>query len=186
MRNILGGEQSGNISSVGYETYTQLIAETVAELKGEPTKVVYLPQFDVASEASIPDQYIELESQKITLYKRITNLHTLEEIDDIHDELKDRFGVPPYAVEQLLDVMRARVYGSQLSATKLYVSKGVFTIVFPKKHGITQHTLDRLGAKYDKRMNLSINPDPAINITLAPDDDPVAFAQEALKFISDE
>ena len=182
--NILGGEQSGNIASVGYETYTQLIAETVAELKGEPTKIVYLPQFDVASEASIHDTYIELESQKITLYKRITNLKTLEEIDDIYDELKDRFGTPPEEVKQLLDVMRARVYGSHIGATKLFVAKGAFTMVFPKKHGITQDILGRLTDKYGKGMELSINPNPAINIQLANGTPSVPFALEALQLIS--
>jgi transcription-repair coupling factor (superfamily II helicase) len=182
--NILGGEQSGNIASVGYETYTQLIAETVAELKGEPTKIVYLPNFDVSSDATIPDKYIELESQKITLYKRITNLKTLEEIDDIYEELDDRFGTPPEGVKQLLDVMRARVHGSQIGATKLYVSKGIFTMVFPKKHGITQATLKQLTDKYGKGMQLSVNPDPAINIQLPKGSNPVAFALEALQIIT--
>lgn len=182
--NILGGEQSGNIQSVGYETYTQLIAETVAELKGEPSRNVYLPQFDVAVDASIPDAYIELESQKITLYKRITNLKSAEEIDDMADELNDRFGKLPESVQQLLEVMRVRVYGSLAGATKMYVAKGAFTAVFPKKHGITQGILDQLKNRFGSRIELRINPDPAISVTLEDNDHPVKLAQEVLGLIT--
>ena len=182
--NILGGEQSGNIQSVGYETYTQLIAETVAELKGEPSRNVYLPQFDVAVEASIPDAYIELESQKITLYKRITNLKSAEEIDDMADELNDRFGTLPESVQQLLEVMRVRVYGSLAGATKMYVAKGAFTAVFPKKHGITQGILDQLKNRFGSRIELRVNPDPAISVTLDENDHPVKLGQEVLDLIT--
>lgn len=184
--NILGGEQSGHIQSVGYETYTQLIADTVAEFRGDPPRVVYLPQFDVSVDASIPDEYIELESQKITLYKRITNLKTEEDVDDMREELRDRFGEVPEPVAQLLAIMRARVLGARAGAVKLYVSKGVFTAVFPKKHGITKGHLDALQTRYGRRMELSVNPDPAINVALEDGDDPVRLALDALGLITDD
>ena len=184
--NILGGEQSGHIQSVGYETYTQLIADTVAELRGDPPRVVYLPQFDVSVDASIPDNYIELESQKITLYKRITNLKTTDEVDDMAEELRDRFGDVPKPVSQLLDIMRARVFGGRAGATKMYISKGKFTAVFPKKHGITKTHLETLKTRYGRRMELSVNPAPAINFALEDGNDPVALALEALQLITDD
>ena len=184
--NILGGEQSGNIASVGYETYTQLIAETVAELKGEPTSVKYLPSFDISIDASIPDQYIGLESQKITLYKRITNLKSEDQVDDMYDELKDRFGEPPAPLKRLLEIMRARVFGAAVGAVKLYVAKGAFTMTFNKQHGMSQGTLDKLKSRYGRRVELSINPTPSIAVAMESSDESLDFAKEVLRFMTEE
>jgi transcription-repair coupling factor (superfamily II helicase) len=181
--NILGGEQSGNIASVGYETYNQLIAEAVAELKGEPQKFVYLPSFDVSTEASIPDHYIGLESQKITLYKRITNLKTEDEVDDMYDELKDRFGEPPVPLKQLLEIMRTRVLGGLVGAQKLSVSKGAFRMLFAKQHPITQGMIDQLKVRYGDNIELSINPNPTISVQFDKAEDTVDFAKEVLRFM---
>jgi transcription-repair coupling factor (superfamily II helicase) len=184
--NILGGEQSGHIASVGYETYTQLIAEAVAELKGEPSRTNYLPSFDVSADASIPDDYIGLESQKIALYKRITDLKSEDEIDDMYDELKDRFGELPEPLKQLLEIMRTRVLGGEAGAVKMYVSKGVFTMVFSKEHSITQGMLAQLQSRYGRRVELSVTPAPSIRASLEDSDEPVAFAKGVLRFMVDE
>ncbi len=179
--NLLGAQQSGYIESVGYETYNQLIAEAVGELKGQPLETHYLPPFDIATDAGIPDSYIELESQKITLYKRITSLHTVAEVDEMYDELKDRFGDPPRPVRRLLEVMRVRAHGAEAGATKIAVAKETLTITFPRDRLTDTAMQNRLKEVYGGRVEFGLGKDAAKASVPVADDDPVALAKGVLQ-----
>ncbi|MCH8189422.1 MAG: DEAD/DEAH box helicase, partial [Proteobacteria bacterium] len=128
--NILGARQSGHIAAVGYDAYNQLIAEAVSELKGEPITVQTLPPFDVNIDAAIPDEYVPLESQKVTLYKRISSTQSVDDVDDMIEELTDRFGVPPEPVMRLLEVMSTRALAAQVGAKRLAATQESLTIEF--------------------------------------------------------
>jgi transcription-repair coupling factor (superfamily II helicase) len=168
--NLLGAQQSGHIETVGYETYQELIAEAVAELRGRPAEHRYLPPFDVTTDASIPNDYIELESQKITLYKRITAVHTVADVDDLQAELKDRFGDPPRPVRRLLDVMRARALGGEAGATKLAATRDTLTITFPVDHEFASAQINSLRATYGDRLGIVRAKAAALVLALNGDD----------------
>lgn len=174
--NLLGAQQSGHIETVGYETYQELIAEAVAELKGRPVDHRYLPPFEITTDASIPNSYIELESQKITLYKRITGVHTVAEVDDLQGELKDRFGDPPRPVRRLLDVMRARALGGEVGAVKLAATRDTLTLTFPIDHEFEPKQLNGLRAKYGDRLEVVRAKATALVLALN-GDDPVETAK---------
>jgi transcription-repair coupling factor (superfamily II helicase) len=127
---LLGADQSGNIAAVGFETYRDLIAEAVAEVKGEPVRQRNLPAFDLAADAYIPEAYVPAPKQKMTLYRRIANVRSTEEVDELRDEMKDRFGMPPGPVNRLLEIMRVRALGAECAVKAINASPKGITVEF--------------------------------------------------------
>jgi transcription-repair coupling factor (superfamily II helicase) len=117
--NLLGAEQHGFIASVGFDLYTQMLAEEIQKRKSEwegTDAAVIQPvntQLDLAVDAYLPPEYIYDSVQKIEIYKKVAGTSSIEDVEDLFDELVDRFGDPPKAVLNLLAVARMRVYGRQ-------------------------------------------------------------------------
>jgi len=107
--NLLGKDQSGHIAAVGYDLYVQLVAEAVAEMKGEPVRQQIELTIDVPSDAHLPSDYVEREDLRLEAYRRLAQVTTHEEVEDIRSEWIDRFGHPPAAAEGLLVVAGLRV-----------------------------------------------------------------------------
>jgi len=107
--NLLGQEQSGNMSAVGFDLYCQLLSRAVAELKGEETAEVVLPQVDLPVDAYIPQSYMSNEAHRILFYKKLASVTNSGDVQAVQDELEDRFGDPPKCVWNLLAVVRLRL-----------------------------------------------------------------------------
>ncbi|HJP27636.1 MAG TPA: TRCF domain-containing protein, partial [Dehalococcoidia bacterium] len=116
--NLLGADQSGQISAIGFDLYTKLLAEAVRQLKEaensdgpvEPA----VPEFstvrvDIGIDARIPDSYIEDLAQRLSIYHRLARIQTESEIDGIDEEIRDRFGPMPTHVTLLMKTTRMRV-----------------------------------------------------------------------------
>ncbi len=109
--NLLGAEQHGFINSVGFDLYTQMLKEAIDELKGEVKQEAASPvEINLQVDAYIPSLYITDSRQKIEMYKKFVAASTLEEVEDLAEELVDRFGDIPKPVENLLTIARLRVY----------------------------------------------------------------------------
>ena len=106
--NLLGSQQSGHMASVGYGLYCKMIEETVARLRGEVDEAAVDPVLDVKVDAYLPDGYVPDSSDRLELYRRIAQVRSGEEREDVLDELIDRFGEPPAPVLRLLDVAQLR------------------------------------------------------------------------------
>jgi len=106
--NLLGREQSGQIAAVGFELYTEMMEEAIRELKGEPGRPDFEPELQLGIPAYIPDAYVPDESERLVLYRRMARAQSLEDLDDLRDELRDRFGPVPTLVENLLAAMNVR------------------------------------------------------------------------------
>ena len=101
--NLLGAEQHGHMEAVGYDLYCKMLNESVRELKGETQpEEEFDTVIDLDIDAFIPERYIKNEFQKLDVYKRIATIENEEEYDDMLEELMDRFGEPPKAVQNLL------------------------------------------------------------------------------------
>ena len=103
--NLLGPDQSGNIASVGFDLYTQLMEEAVAQLKGEELKQEFEPDIDLPIPALIPEDYVPEVSQRLFFYKRLANASTEEALYEVKGELRDQCGEPPAEVDALVEVM---------------------------------------------------------------------------------
>ena len=162
--NILGGEQHGHIAAVGYEAYTQLVEEAVAELKGEPTRHRTLPPCEIAIDAYIPEAYMPSEAQKVTLYKRIAGVQTADEVDEMHDEIKDRFGMPPAPVRRLLQVMRVRALAADARAKRVLVATSAVTVEFESAAFLTRPNRAVLTEEYGPRIAFQWQGNPSITL----------------------
>jgi len=178
--NILGGEQHGNIASVGYETYYQLIQEAVAELKGDPVVHRMLPPFDIAIDAYIPEDYVPSEAQKMTLYRRIAGILTVEGASEMLDELKDRFGRPPAPVVRLVDVMRVRAHAADAGATAIAAAKEKVTVTFGASSRFNRRLASALKEQYGQAFQVEWSGAPTAELRLPPGADPLKSAQAFL------
>jgi transcription-repair coupling factor (superfamily II helicase) len=120
--NLLGRDQSGHIAAVGYDLYVQLVAEAVAEMKGETPIAPVALSIDVPSDAHLPASYVEREDLRLEAYRRLAQVSTNDEVDDVLSEWVDRFGPPPAPAEGLLAVARLRVECIRIGITEVSVT----------------------------------------------------------------
>ena len=106
--NMLGAQQHGHMEAVGYEMYLRLLSEAVSEQKGEKPEREAECLIDLQVPAHIPETYIAANAQRLDVYRRIADIRTHEDYLDVYDELIDRFGEPPEAVQGLIDVALLR------------------------------------------------------------------------------
>ena len=107
--NILGTQQSGHIAVVGYELYCELLQQAVHYLKREPPKKAIEVDIDLPGEGHIPRSYVPDMRLKIDLYRRLSRISSADELRDLRNELRDRFGAPPPLVEYLLWLAELRI-----------------------------------------------------------------------------
>lgn len=106
--NLLGAQQHGHLAAVGYDMYMKLLSEAISKEKGEAPKNNKECLIDLQINAHIPDKYISALSQRLTIYRRIADVRTIEDADDVRDELRDRFGDVPPSVNGLIEVSLCR------------------------------------------------------------------------------
>lgn len=144
--NLLGAEQHGFIASVGFDLYSQMLSDEIAKRKAELDGVVsedkqeWSTLIDLNIDAYLPADYIYDSIQKIEIYKKVASLGSLEEVEELRDELVDRFGELPLAVLQLLAVSRLKWYAKHYGFEAL-VQRG--DDVSLKVHALAESRLDR-------------------------------------------
>ena len=106
--NLLGAQQHGHMEAVGYDMYLRLLSEAVSEEKGDTAAEQIDCVVDLPITAHIPDSYIADNAQRLEIYRHIADIRTVEDSMDVFDELIDRFGEPPAAVQGLVDVALLR------------------------------------------------------------------------------
>lgn len=111
--NILGTKQHGHMVNVGFDTYCQLLEETVQELKGEGVKTVKPAIVDINVTAFIPDEWVGSKEQKMIEYKRLADVRNETELDYIVSEWKDRFSRIPDEVENLIKLIKLRLLATE-------------------------------------------------------------------------
>ncbi len=122
--NLLGAQQHGHVSAVGFEMYCRLLEEAVKRAKGEEkADETPEPEIDIAIDAYLPEQYIKDSQQKIETYKKIASCRFEEEIRDIIDEMVDRFGDIPKPALQLIEIVRLRILAREAKVTSV-IQKG--------------------------------------------------------------
>lgn len=107
--NVLGKQQHGFIDSVGYDLYAQMLDQTIKQKRGDKVCHKTNAEVRINLEAYIPTEYISSQKQKIEFYKKIKHANNVKAIDDIADELIDRFGTYPKSVENLLNIATIKV-----------------------------------------------------------------------------
>jgi len=106
---LLGSRQAGQIAAVGFEMYTELLQETIAELQGREHHEQVDPEIRLGLSAYLPEKYVADPNQRLVLYRNMAGVEAEEELYDLADELRDRYGEIPEPATLLLEMMRLRV-----------------------------------------------------------------------------
>jgi transcription-repair coupling factor (superfamily II helicase) len=134
---LLGGEQSGFINEMGFETYQKILQQAIDELKENEFKSLYESeendriktyvkevQIDTDMEIYIPDDYVNIVKERLALYQELSQLKTTQELEAFEAKLQDRFGALPDAVKELIKSVRLKWIAVQLGMERLILKKG--------------------------------------------------------------
>jgi transcription-repair coupling factor (superfamily II helicase) len=112
--NLLGGEQSGHLHAVGLDLYVKLLEQSVLELKGEAPREAPRVALNLRLDLRLPPDYVPEVHQRLSLYKRVSQVQRADEIESLRVEVRDRYGPLPPAVEALLSYARLRLRAEAL------------------------------------------------------------------------
>ncbi len=145
--NLLGGEQSGFIADVGYETYQRILEEAIQELKSDefgdlfghvnlPPKPLTETVVDLDVDAYLPEYYVDDRVERLNLYRALSECKELARLKEIREEWKDRFGPIPEEAENLLLVMELKVQTEPLRLPKLQFKNQRLFLTMPPKEDV--------------------------------------------------
>ena len=148
--NILGPEQSGHVHAVGFELYSQILNEAVAEIKadqGNPTPVEDQPQslarVSLSLSAYIPESYISHLPTRLAIYQRLTKVQGRQEIEDIREELRDRFGTLPQVVDDLIYLVSLKLLAGAAGIESMAQSGSTVTLTLLEAVGGARIALEK-------------------------------------------
>jgi transcription-repair coupling factor (superfamily II helicase) len=164
--NLLGGEQSGHIETVGFEMYMKLLEEAVRALKGEEIEDDIRAVVNLRVDLKIEDSYVPDMNQRLSIYRKVADARTDIELDRILVELRDRYGPIPEAVEHLEQYGRIRIMADRLGVESIDREAQTVVIKFrPDTHG-KRLNVERLLRVIAARGDATLVPPATIKIDL--------------------
>ncbi|MBI4860444.1 MAG: transcription-repair coupling factor [Candidatus Riflebacteria bacterium] len=151
--NLLGGEQHGFIHTVGLEMYTRLLRDAVAELKGRPDlKPIEMPKLELTVDLYIPEEYIQDPDTRILFYRRMAEVTSDAELDEVKADLEDRFGPLPDKIEGLSRLMKLRLRAAELNLKEIKQMGDKVQLSFDPEKPVPQDFVGRLLKEHMRRM----------------------------------
>ncbi len=120
---LLGAEQSGQLSAVGFDLFAQMLVEAVSEARGEPVVAHPDVRVDLPVSAFLPEQYVDAVDERVRIYRRLAGSPSIEAIDAVYREMVERFGAAPEPAKNLVDVARIRALAAEAGATAVAVAR---------------------------------------------------------------
>jgi transcription-repair coupling factor (superfamily II helicase) len=180
--NMLGVKQHGLMCQVGFEMYSELLNEAVLEVK-ENRKVTRTdPLVKMEARAFIPGEYIEETGQRLAIYHRLSRAKSIAEIDDMRDELNDRFGAVPESVEALINVIVVKFVASRIEASGVSIRVGRVIVEFDSTEYLSTERLAALLDKLPSRTAIRYEKPFALDIPTEGSDE-LAGARKVLQVI---
>ncbi len=120
---LLGAEQSGNVSAVGFDLFAQMLMEAVSEARGEPMVAHPDIRVDLPVPAFLPEEYLPEVDERVRYYRRLAGAPTVAGVDVVARELTEKFGVLPVPARNLVDIARIRARAADLGVTSVTLSR---------------------------------------------------------------
>lgn len=168
---LLGEIQHGHLEQVGYDTYCKLLDEVIKEMKGIKVTEEVDVQIDLNVTSYIPDSYISDSSQKIEIYQNIALSRNEEDIQDVIDEIIDRFGNMPQELEKLIEIARIKNLAKSVNVIKISNKPG--SIVFTFDNSNFDVDINKLVDKYKSKVRISPGVKPIITIKISDENETV-------------
>ncbi len=173
--NLLGGEQSGHIEAVGFDTYTKLLEDTIRELKGEELEDERHATVNLRLDLRIDETYIPDMNQRLAVYRRLANARSEEDVGTYLDELRDRYGALPGSVRNLAEYARIRLAADRIGLESLDRQGSAVVLKFRQDAKLDPTWLLRL---VQSRGDLTLLPPAVLRLDLerpvAPPETPVS------------
>ena len=168
---LLGEIQHGHMEQVGYDTYCNLLDQVVKEMQGIEIEEEQDIQIDIDVSSYIPDSYIDNSSQKIEVYQNIALCRTEEDIQNVIDEIIDRYGVMPKELENLIEVARIKELCRKTGVVKISEKKNMLTnnqnlVFYYDKNKYNPENVDKLIKKYGYESKFSSGIEPYITLRI--------------------
>ena len=179
--NVLGTSQHGHMEAVGYEMYLKLLSEAVSEQRGESTVPQRECLVDIRIGAHIPEGYIDNLSQRIDIYKKIASIQNEADAMDVTDELIDRFGDPPQAVQGLIEVALLRNIAASLGIYEIS-QKNDMIVFYPSVFDLER--AGRVSAALRSRVSIGAGAKPYIAVRVAEKEEPIHTMRTVLYLMS--
>jgi len=180
--NLLGGEQSGNLASLGYDAYMQMLEETIDELRGQPRAAEVDPEIRLPVAAKLPEEFVPDVSQRLVLYKRLASSREDADVDRIRDEILDRYGHLPSEAENLFQVIRLKILARKLGVASVDLRRGDLVLTAgPATRIDPQRLVDRM---LQAGALLRVTPDHRILAPAPKDADPRALLEAVRQLLS--
>jgi transcription-repair coupling factor (superfamily II helicase) len=126
--NLLGAEQSGHATAIGFDLYTRMVGDAVERMRGVPVEEPPAISINLPLTTLLPDEYVGSEAERLTLYRRLANVTTFSEINDLEDEMRDRFGALPSPVQNLVSVVRLKLKARDAKVSSVSLDREALTI----------------------------------------------------------
>ena len=185
--NLLGAQQHGFIDAVGFDMYSQMLSEAVSRKQGKNNQVEKTSvEIDLGVDAYLPEEYVSDQRQKIEIYKRIRELDSQEMLDELEDDLLDRFGEYPEEVAHLLTIGQIKMDGDRalIETIRKQEQKLVFTL---SKVGTKRYTVEQLfEALTATKLKASLGVEKekmVIRLTIPKATDTASWMQEIQRFV---
>jgi len=162
--NVIGAQQHGHMDAVGYDLFCRLLAEAVAERKGDelPTTSENNLVISIPVDAYIPKNYISGENYRIEMYKKIAAVTDEKSADDVYEEIEDRYGDLPVTVRNLIDIAVIRAYAESLSMCEIAAKGQNLVFTFEEGRKINLAAISEMMNKYKGKLLFSAGAKPYI------------------------
>ncbi len=162
--NMLGARQSGFIDEIGFDMYTKLLEEAVAELRGEASSALPEVTLETDYELHLPITYIDVKQHKVDIYRRLAQAKNLTQVWRIRDEMIDRYGRPPQPAENLIEATSVKILVAELGVEKVRVKSGKVELHFEATKALGRSDIERLRQAIEEHMEFSFSPHAKIVI----------------------
>lgn len=157
--NILGECQSGHVETIGYELYVRMLEESIREVKGEKLNLKEQTQIELSVDAYIPSNYITDNNQKIDMYNKIARIESREDLNEIFEELIDRFGDVPKAVVNVMNVSYLKSISTKLNFSKISEKDKSVVFKFDKDDKTILELVSKLEDSLFAKLEFNLNED---------------------------
>ncbi len=166
--NLLGSEQHGHMDAVGYDLYIKLLNRAVLSEKGEPEEPEIECTVSLSFDAFIPEKYVSYPAQRMALYKKIALIATAEDLEDMTDELLDRYGEPPRPTQNLLRIALIHNTAVRCRITSVR-QEGSEVHIYPQR--LDFDIWSQLAAEYPGKLRVLMSGEGHLVLRLQKDDD---------------
>lgn len=164
--NMMGSSQHGHMATIGYDLYVKLLEEAVMMLKGEIIEEPIQTTIDIKIDAYIPKDYIEDETLKIEIYKKIAIINDNEQKMEIIDELIDRFSDLPKSVENLIEIAYLKSIANSLGVLEIKQRDEEIALIFPEGRAVKENIILSILNNKNGRIKIKTKPKPYISIDI--------------------